>query len=221
VRIHSKRRKLWLGVLGALLLWIGVDLFVPTRHSIRQFDPQEVARLETAMWQSYYEKNPVLLFWQLAGGLRQQFHAPFWRSFSLGFKATKAAFVFKQGHSRADYNNALPILINYYQAIQDLTIERFDVARVARLELEWWIVHRQRNQYSYQALANALVRTVAALYNQSPEPFATYAQLRARAMQVCDKANRKPDGPAPADWHYIEQDLNLAWGNLHTVVQTK
>jgi hypothetical protein len=211
----------WLGLCVALLFWISVDLFLPSRHSIRQFDPQEVARLETAMWQSYYEKNPALLFWQLAGGLRQQFHAPFWRSFSLGFKATKAAFIFKRGHSRADYSKALPVLIDYYQAIQDLTIEKFDVARVARLELAWWIVHRQRNQYSYQALANALAQTAAALYNQSPEPFTTYAQLRTRAMQVCDRANGKPGGPTPADWQRIEQGLDQAWGNLHTLIQAK
>lgn len=119
-----------LGLL-ALLVWIAVDVFVPRQHSLRQFDAADVARLETAMWRSCYDKNPVLLFWQLAGGLRHQFHAPFRRSFGLAFRATRAAFVFRQGQSRGDYQRALPILTDYYRSIQDLSEEQFDIRRVA------------------------------------------------------------------------------------------
>ncbi len=212
-------RWLWRGALLALLIWIGVDVFVPQRHSIRQFDPAEVARLETAMWQSYYDRNAVLLFWQLAGGLRRQFHAPFWRSFGLAFQATKAAFLFKRGESRADYERAMPILIDYYQSIQDLTHERFNVRQVATLELNWWIIHRQRNRYSYADLADALGQTSAALYNQPVPDFVTYARLRADAMRLCDDAGQQPNGATEADWQRIERGLNRAWGNLRTVVQ--
>ena len=223
---HNKRlRWLWWAGLLALLIWIGVDLFVPRRHSIRQFDPSEVARLETAMWRSYYDQHPVRLFWQLAGGLRQQFHAPFWRSFGLAFQATKAAFVFKQGHSRPDYRRAIPTLTSYYAAIQSLTVERFDVPKVAGLELEWWIVHRERERYSYDDLANALVRTSAALYDQPAAPFVTYGRLRAEAMRLCDEvrpglAGQQPGGATEADWQQIERTLNRAWRELHRVVST-
>ncbi|AUD07421.1 hypothetical protein [Spirosoma pollinicola] len=208
----------WRTTLVALLLWITIDLLVPSRHSIRQFDAKEVARLETAMWRSYYDKNPALLFWQLAGGLRQQFHAPFWRSFGLAFLATKAAFAFKEGQSQADYQRALPSLITYYEAIQKLTVERFDVKKVAALELDWWIIHRQRDRYSYNDLATALEKTSAALYNQPIVQFTAYARLRADAMRLCDEAGRPPGGATEASWHAIEQKLDLAWSSLHKVV---
>lgn len=211
-------RWFWRSLSLALLVWIAVNVFVPRRHSIRQFDPAEVARLETAMWRSYYDKNPALLFWQLAGGLRQQFHAPFWRSFGLAFQATRAAFTFKQGQSRTDYERAIPTLTNYYQSIQDLTVEQFEVPKVAALELEWWIVHRERNRYSYQNLADALAQTSAALYRQPAPAFRTYAQLRANAMRLCDEAGQR--GATEADWQQIEQELERAWGNLHQVVKT-
>lgn len=213
-------RWLWWGVLLALSLWILTDLYVPRKNSIRRFDPAEVARLETAMWQSYYDKRPVLLFWQLAGGLRQQFHAPFWRSFVLGFQATKAAFTFKQGTNRADYQKTLPGLITYYESIQALTVEQFNVPEVAELELEWWIVHRQRDRYSYSELANALVRTSAALYNQPSKDFTMYGQLRADAMRLCDEAGRKSGGAAEADWQQIDGVLKRAWGALRVTVQS-
>lgn len=209
---------LWRGVLLALVIWILADLFVPRQNSIRQFDPKEVAQLETDMWRSYYDKNPILLFWQLAGGLRSQFHAPFWRSFGLAFQATKAAFVFKQGRSRADYQRTLPGLITYYEAIQKLTIERFDVRKVAQLELEWWIIHRQRERYSYADLANALTQTSAALYTQPAASFVTYGQLRTEAMRLCDEAGRRPGGATEADWRRIDQELVQAWSSLQEAV---
>lgn len=218
--LRQRKPLRWLGwsLLLGLLVWIAVDMFVPRRHSIRQFDPAEVARLETAMWRSYYDKNPARLFWQLAGGLRQQFHAPFWRSFGLAFQATRAAFTFKQGRARADYGRAIPTLIDYYQAIQDLTVEQFDVPAVAKLELEWWIVHRERNRFTYPDLANALAQTSAALYRQPVPAFRSYAQLRANAMRLCDDAGQR--GATEADWQRIEQELARAWGTLRRVVQT-
>ena len=213
-------RWLWQSALLALLVWIMVDLFVPTRHSIRQFDPQEVGQLETAMWRSYYEKKPVLLFWQLASGLHQQFHAPFWRSFKLGFQATKAAFEFKNGgRLRVGSERALPALVSYYESIQDISTERFDVPTVAKLELEWWIVHRQRERYSYNDLAKALAQTAAAQYNEPAARFATYGQLRADAMRLRDESSRKPGGTTQADWQRIDRELVQAWTELHKVLQ--
>ena len=218
-RLKKLTHLFWRGALLATLIWMAVDVFVPRQHSLRQFDPAEVARLETAMWRSYYDKKPILLFWQLAGGLRQQFHAPFWRSFGLAFQATRAAFVFKQGQSRADYQRALPILTDYYRSIQKLSEEPFDTERMAALELDWWIVHRQRDRYTYSTLALALAHTSAALYTSPASKFAGYARLRAEAMRLCDEAGRHQKGATETDWREIEAVLNQAWGTLHRVVR--
>jgi hypothetical protein len=195
---RTTRRGWWLALAG-LVIWISADLFVPRHHDLRQFDPNELAQVETAMWRSYYEKKPVLLFWQLAGGLRQQFHAPFWRSFKIGFQATKAAFVFKKGRSRADYEQALPDLIAYYESIQDLSTGPFDVVKVSKLELEWWIVHRQRDRYSYADLAEVLAQTAATQYDQPAAQFKTYGFLRADAMRLRDESSQKTGGTTEAD----------------------
>lgn len=219
--IRRSKLSSWFGwaALLVLLIWIIVDLYVPRKNSLRQFDPKEVAQLETAMWRSYYEKKPVLLFWQLAKGLRQQFHAPFWRSFKLGFQASKAAFDFKKGRSRADYQHTIPDLRSYYESIKELSTESFDVPKVADLELEWWIVHRQRERYSYTDLANALVQTSAALYNQPATSFTTYGRFRADAMHLCDDVRHHPGGATEADWQQINEKLLEAWRALHSVVQ--
>ncbi|HUE81438.1 MAG TPA: hypothetical protein VMM84_04920 [Pyrinomonadaceae bacterium] len=49
--------KLALLVFLVLMGWIVYDLFGPRTARLREFDADEVALLETAMWRSYYDKK--------------------------------------------------------------------------------------------------------------------------------------------------------------------
>ena len=104
-------------VVGALLY----DLYYPRTAKMRQFDPNEVARLETAMWRSYYDKKQVQLFNQLSELLRTQYHMPLVRSNQVAYYAANAAFAFKGGKTQADYEKALPELVKFYGAIREIT----------------------------------------------------------------------------------------------------
>src|SRR5215212_3366757 len=98
-------------IVGVLLAsWIAFDLYAPHKVDIRDFDADEVARLDTAMWRSYYSRERLKLYGQLTQLLRTQYRLPFWRSNAVAYRAARAAFVFKDGHSRADYERALPDL---------------------------------------------------------------------------------------------------------------
>ena len=136
------------GLLALLLLWVAYDLYAPRRTSLRDFDPDEVARLDTAMWRSYYSRQRARLFAQLGELLRTQYRMPLVRSNAVAYQAAKAAFVFKDGRGRTDYEKALPNLVNFYSAIRKVGDVDFDVERAARLELEWWIVHRERKRHA-------------------------------------------------------------------------
>src|SRR4030095_5331217 len=142
-----KRRRLFLfGLAGFLIIlssWAAVDLFSRRTRSLREFDPGEVARLDTAMWRSYYAKQRLLLFFQLTELLRKEYRLPWLRSQWVGYQAAKAAFVFKEGQGRIAYEKALPYLQIFYGAISAVSDEPFDISRAANLELEWWIAHRE------------------------------------------------------------------------------
>jgi hypothetical protein len=56
--------------------WVAFDLNAPRTAHLREFDPDEVARLETGMWRSYYDKQRVRLFNQLSELLRTQYNMP-------------------------------------------------------------------------------------------------------------------------------------------------
>lgn len=118
-------------VLALLICGALYDLFYPRTTKMREFDPDEVARLETAMWRSYYEQRRLALFSQLAELLRTQYRIPPLRSNLVAYYAADAAFVFKKGHERSGYEQALPELIRFYGAIRKMSDIPFDVDRAA------------------------------------------------------------------------------------------
>jgi hypothetical protein len=201
-------------------VWIAHDLWGARSTDLRHFDPEEVARLETRMWRSYYDKQRVRLFADLALLLRRQYNMPFLRSNLVAFHAAKAAFVFKDGKSRSDYERALPDLIDYYSAIREISTTPFDIDRAAKLELEWWIVHRDRESLPNGALDRALANLVAEVYQLPSEQFAEHARARAEAMVIRDR-RQEEGGVSEADWKKIDDLLRQSWLSLWTAVNGK
>ncbi|HEV2861795.1 MAG TPA: hypothetical protein VGX48_12370 [Pyrinomonadaceae bacterium] len=216
-RRRSRRLVVALVVLALFGAWLVYDLYAPRRTSLRRFDPDEVARLETAMWRSYYDRQRLALFLQLAELLRTQYRLPFWRSNAVAFRAAKAAFVFKDGHARAEYERALPDLVKFYQSIREVSDTDFDVERAARLELEWWIVHRERERHAPGDLARALADLQGEIYRLPPDRFAEHARLRADAMLIRD-TKAEQGGVTEDDWRRIDDLLRGSWRSLHAAV---
>ncbi|AQG81862.1 hypothetical protein [Spirosoma montaniterrae] len=195
--------------------WIVADLLIPRQVDLRQFDPAEVARLDGLMWRSYYERKPLLLFWQSAELLRKQVHAPFWRSFVISYHAAKAAFVFKDGKNRADYNRALPDLNAFYEGINQLSKRPVDVSKAARNELEWWIIRREREQHPPAEWAALQTQVVADLYHVPPATCTDYGRLRTEAMLFRDQ---RGEAITEADWQRIDNLLRQSYQSLYQAV---
>jgi hypothetical protein len=221
-RPRRGRRLLMYGAALIILLaaWVAYDLYSPRQTSLRDFDPEEVARLDTAMWRSYYSRERARLFWQLAELLRTQYRLPLWRSNAVAFRAAKAAFVFKDGHSRADYERALPDLVSFYKSIRAVSDTDFDTERAARLELEWWIVHRERRTHAPGDLERALAELAAELYRVPAERLAEHARLRAEAMEIRD-TRAEQGGVTEEDWRRIDELLHQSWRSLHAAVNSR
>ena len=217
---RKKRIGLILGVLVlALVGWALYDLYAPRTAHLREFDPDEVARLETAMWRSYYDKERVQLFLELSELLRTQYDMPLVRSNKVAYYAANAAFVFKEGKQRADYEKALPELINFYQSLRTMSDIPFNVDRAARLELEWWIIHRERAKHSPGDLEQALAELQSEIYQIPIERLREHGRLRAQAMTIRD-TKADSDGVTEADWAQIDELLHQSWRSLATAVKS-
>lgn len=218
LRFLKKFLRLSLILAIAFSIWAATDLFIPHPVDLKKFDPNEVARLDTAMWRSYYAKERLKLFSQATELLRTQYRMPFLRSNLVGYYAARAAFVFKDGKSRADYEKALPYLVSFYSAIKRDTNIKFDAERAAKSELEWWIIHRERKKYQEGDLARALAETAAEIYQMPAEKFIEHGWLRAEAMKIRD-TQAEAGGVSEEDWQKIADLLHASWQSLFQAVQ--
>ena len=205
-------------VLALVICAVLFDLFYPRKTSLREFDSDEVARLETAMWRSYYEKQRVRLFNDATELLRTQYHLTPVKSNVVAYYAANAAFVFKEGKQRSDYEKALPDLIKFYNYLHNLSDIDFDVYKVSKLELEWWIIHRERENHAPGDLARALAELQAAIYNLPVERVMEHGRLRAEAMTIRD-TKAEQGGVTKADWAKINDLLRQSWGSLAQAVK--
>jgi hypothetical protein len=221
--LSKVRWKLAGKILALVLLvtagWALYDLYGPRTAHLRDFDPDEVARLETAMWRSYYEKQRLRLFNQLSELLRSQYNMPLVRSNQVAYYAADAAFVFKKGKQRSDYEKALPELVKFYQAIRKMSDIPFDPDRAARLELEWWIIHRERETHAPGDLDRALAELQAEIYRIPVERLLEHGRLRAEAMTIRD-TKAAAGGVTEADWKKIDQLLHASWRSLAVAVKS-
>lgn len=206
--------------LFALALWLGLDAAASRRHSLRDFDPHAVARLETATWRSYYEHRPVQLFLELTQLLRTQYHVSIVDSLGAAFASAAAAERFQPGRTHADYGRALPDLERFYAIVGAGSDTAFDPQTAARLELAWWIVHRERVQRANAgparhdaALETALAALQAHIYKIPAQLLREHARARSDAMLLRD-ARAAAGGVGAAGWDEIERLLDRAWSSM-------
>lgn len=218
-----RRSKLFLKIFAVILAlaiaWVCYDLYAPRTAHLREFHPDEVARLETAMWRSYYERERVKLFRQLSEMLRTQYNMPLVRSNRVAYYAANAAFVFKRGKQRSDYEQALPDLVKFYNAIREISDLPFDPNRAAKLELEWWIIHRERAKHPPQDLERALADLQVEIYQVPLEKVMEHGRLRAEAMTIRDN-KAEEGGVTEADWAKIDELLHQSWRSLSNTVRS-
>lgn len=208
-----KALKVFLALVLFLTTWILIDLFGPWSANLRKFDPIVIAKLETKMWRAYYDKKAFHLYWLLVEMLRTQNKLPFWQANLNAYRAAKAAFVFKKGQKRSDYEQAIPYLVDYFHSLNQIGNLQNDANFTAKLELEWWIVHRERKTYGEEALIKAIAETTGQFYGVDPKVLKTYATARSVAMLERD-TRQEAGGVRDDDWNYIEQKLTEAYTSL-------
>ncbi|PCE33500.1 hypothetical protein BZL54_04555 [Burkholderia ubonensis subsp. mesacidophila] len=199
--------------------YVAADLFWPLHRDLSRFDPIATGTLETQIWRSYYDRRPIALFLQLAESLRTQYHFPWLRSYAGAYYGASAAFTFKEGNARSDYVKALPALKTYFTLIRNTGNRSFAVAPAATLELEWWIVHRQRDRYPPGALSDACAAAAAALYMVPPRETSEFGRLRAQAMLLRD-ARAEAGSVTENDWATIESLLHQGYVSLGHAVSS-
>jgi hypothetical protein len=179
-----------------------------------EFDPDELARLETRMWKAYYRRQPARLFGWLVLALREQAGASWPTALAASLLLTRAA----AGFARADgdYERFAPDIARAYRMLG--LPDDIDAEEVARRELRWWVVRREIGLAAGDAAGDAITKLYAAIYDVSEARVAEAGRLRGLAAEVRDRgAADDPEGPGArgaAYWPEVARLLRDSYRSL-------
>jgi hypothetical protein len=156
---------------------------------MRSFDPRAVGSWECRAWETYYQRKWAAFLVASVAMVRAAFEMSWPRTLVgawLVLRANQKWAPFPDN----DPDAARALMRLFYRMLRVSSGERFDPARAAELEVEWWRVHRE-GQHGDSGGGGALVDAIAVLYAYSygvePAAVRQAAALRAEAMDVSDR----------------------------------
>lgn len=188
------------------------------KTDLTEFDYREIARIDAEAWRSYYNHQFFKMFWQLLRGMRAQLRFNWFLTLRLAFYSGWAATDFRLKRGKENYPRILKNLTKYYKILSAHSQEPHDYKEAARLELEWWDIHRYPKKYE-KSLEASLAEAAAVLYHIEPSKLKEYAHYRAEAMLLPahsgDKGKQDPDEL----YREIEAMLIKSWLSLEKAVK--
>jgi hypothetical protein len=194
--------------IGLLALAAGLLLVVAqdrtARPNPRGFDPQEMGRLESAMWRSYYDGRWLRLIGQTMQVSCGQYGFSWWDGARLSKHAAIAAMYFRR---ETNDPRCIGQLESYYGIVRHATRISFDVSEAARLELQWW--QERRRDVPPAQYARTIARLSGFIHGVGEVEAMESALLRTQAMVYRDA--RRDGKMTDADWEEVSRQLTAAY----------
>ncbi|HEY4688172.1 MAG TPA: hypothetical protein VIK33_02585 [Anaerolineae bacterium] len=165
---------------------------------MRTFDPVKVGRYEKENWVAYYQKRWLKLLRVSIGMVGHAF------GLSLPQAMYGAYLVARAEIAAAPFpDNDIPTAEKYmrrfYAFVKRIHREDFDPDEAARLDVNWWVIHRQLfGKAENEELIDALAKLYATMYRVPYESVRQAAYHRAQAMLYSDQwIEEGKDGNSP------------------------
>lgn len=155
-------------------------------NPMRRFDPARLARYEKENYVAYYRKDWFTLLRVSIMLVKESFGLN-WLQAAWGAVLVARAEIAFAPFPDNDIPRAEAFMRRFYQMLKDIHGENFDVQRAARLEVNWWIVHRKLfGNEQNEELVHALASLYAEAYGVSESAVRPSAALRAQGMLYSD-----------------------------------
>ncbi len=175
--------------------------------------PTRVAYYEAFGWRAYYEHNWLQVLRLIVGLCQEQFHIPFPQSLLAGYYTTRASIAWVPVDH--DVQTVLTYLRKFYRIAGRYSRLYFDVERVASLELQYFVVHRD---LSGKEDKTELIQTMAdlhsAIFGITPAQALASAQLRVQAMNIVDTITSNKSLDPASDWAKLEEYLRQCYTSI-------
>jgi len=169
---------------------------------MRSFDPGRVADLECRAWVAYYRRDWPAFLLAAVGLTRHTFGLP-WPNAVRGAWLVLRANQAWAPYPANDPDRARGYMRSFYRLVAAHHGEEFDLDEAARLEVDWWRIHRELRRGGDSAAAcEPLVIALALLYSHlyavPADAVRMAAVERAAAMADSDAwvaGDRDPESP--------------------------
>lgn len=184
---------------------------------MRNFDPRQVAYYEKESWVAYYQRRWFRLLRLLIGLIRSTFGLSLLQAIYISIPSTRAQIAFAPQDN--DVPKAIEQMRRFYAYIKKVHHEDFDPAEAARLEVNWWVVHRKHFGHSdHPEVIEAVATLYASAYQVSIDRVRVAATHRAQAMIYSDAwvvSERDPNSPLLKQ---EEEELYKSYASLREAI---
>jgi hypothetical protein len=175
---------------------------------LRSFDPARVADLECRAWVSYYRRDWPQLLMAFVALIRAGFGMDWCRTLHAAWLIMRATQLWAPIPGN-DPGGARACMRRFYALVRLSCGEPASPAEAARLEVDWWRVHREAGRAAGprgagDELVESLTRLYSYLYGEPADDVRPAAMHRARAMDLSDEwvdEGCRPDSPLLAREH--------------------
>jgi hypothetical protein len=167
------------------------DRLAGTPGRLRSFDPARVADLEFRAWVGYYLRDWPGVLRASIGLVRVGFGMDWVRTLHGAWLVLRANQLWAPEDN--DPDGARRCMRRFYGLLKISYGQPRDVAEAARLEVDWWRVHRERQHAAQPAgddpdeLVGALTRLYTFLYDEPEAAVRLAAVYRTEAMDLSDQ----------------------------------
>lgn len=175
--------------------------------------PDRVAYFEAAGWKAYYDRKWFKMLRLIVLLCQQQFHIPFPMSLAAAYYTTRASFAWVPVEH--DERKVLRYLEKFYAVARRYSGLRYDVKRVAALELQYFEVHRRLSgKEEKEEFLQALIALHCAIFGLTPEQARESAEWRLLAANIVDLITSRTSTDIEQDWRKLEGYLLKAYSSI-------
>lgn len=155
-------------------------------NPIRKFDPRKLAHYEKENYVAYYQKDWLKLVRVSVGMVKESFGLSWLQAAYGAYLVARAEIAFAP-FPENDIPRTEEYVRRFYQFIQKVHREDFDVERAVKLEVNWWSIHRKLfGNHENQELVEALTCLYEEIYGAESDKFKQAAYYRALGMLYSD-----------------------------------
>ena len=150
-----------------------------------------VGELECDSWVAYYQQRWFSFLGTALGLTRASFGLGLWQTLRGSWWVLRANQAWAPPTTDNDLAAARAYMERFYRMVAESERESFDPTEAARLEIEWWLAHRElrehREESEDESLVSALADHYSHLYSVPRDSVQTAAKQRSLATLHSDR----------------------------------